>query len=113
VPVKFLSRLLTALNLLPSIATLAYVSKPSSRQRATKPAHLADRGSEILTRAETFRDGYAKQQLREVAEKLKKLAERSKRRWPTSPKRKTAVKSPLARRSASGTQIAKVAPGSL
>jgi hypothetical protein len=37
--VKFLSRLLTALNLLPSTATLAFVSRPSSRQRATNRAH--------------------------------------------------------------------------
>jgi len=36
--VKFLSRLLTALNLLPSIATLTCVSKPSSRPRVTNRA---------------------------------------------------------------------------
>ena len=33
---KFLSRLLTALNLLPSIATLAFASSPISRQSSTK-----------------------------------------------------------------------------
>src|ERR1700736_1510542 len=37
--VKFLSRLLTALNLLPSIATLPCVSKPIVRHSATKRAH--------------------------------------------------------------------------
>jgi hypothetical protein len=37
--VKFLSRLLTALNLLPSTATLAFVSRPSSRQSAPNCAH--------------------------------------------------------------------------
>jgi hypothetical protein len=37
--VKFLSRLLTALNLLPSMATLAFVSRPISRQSATNCAH--------------------------------------------------------------------------
>jgi hypothetical protein len=40
--VKFLSRLFTALNLLPSIATLASVNSPMARQRATKRADLAD-----------------------------------------------------------------------
>src|ERR1700732_3881093 len=38
-PVKFLSRLFTALNLLPSIATLAVASKPISRQSSTKRTH--------------------------------------------------------------------------
>src|ERR1700716_1667072 len=37
--VKFLSRLLTALNLLPSMATLACVSKPIERHSAIKRAH--------------------------------------------------------------------------
>src|ERR1700716_1207978 len=37
--VKFLSRLLTALNLLPSMATLAFVRRPISRQTATNCAH--------------------------------------------------------------------------
>jgi hypothetical protein len=36
--VKFLSRLFTALNLLPSIATLACVSSPIARHSATKRA---------------------------------------------------------------------------
>src|SRR5499433_4043134 len=46
--VKFLSRLLTALNLLPSIATLACVSKPSSRHSDELRANLADRSSVVL-----------------------------------------------------------------
>jgi hypothetical protein len=37
--VKFLSRLFTALNLLPSMATLAVASRPISRQSSTKRAH--------------------------------------------------------------------------
>ena len=37
--VKFLSRVLTALNLLPSMATLGVVNSPSSRQSATNRAH--------------------------------------------------------------------------
>ena len=37
--VKFLSRLFTALNLLPSTATLAFASRPNSRQSSTKCAH--------------------------------------------------------------------------
>src|ERR1700758_2900288 len=39
--VKFLSRLFTALNLLPSIATTARVNKPSWRHRTTNWAHTA------------------------------------------------------------------------
>jgi uncharacterized protein Yka (UPF0111/DUF47 family) len=35
-----------------------------------------ERTKKTLTQAETWRDGYAKQQLREIAEKLEKLAER-------------------------------------
>ena len=35
---KFLSRLFTALNLLPSIATLAFASNPISRHTSTKRA---------------------------------------------------------------------------
>ena len=34
-----------------------------------------DRAEEILTRAETFHDAYAKQKLREIAVKYVKLAE--------------------------------------
>src|SRR5262249_5443774 len=37
--VKSLSRLLTALNLLPSIATLAFANKPMRRHKATNCAH--------------------------------------------------------------------------
>jgi hypothetical protein len=37
--VKFLSRLLTALNLLPSIAMLASAKRPIVRQSATKRTH--------------------------------------------------------------------------
>src|SRR3981081_3735219 len=37
--VKFRSRLFTALNLLPSMATLAFVRSPISRQSSTKRAH--------------------------------------------------------------------------
>jgi hypothetical protein len=37
--VKFLSRLFTALNLLPSMATLAVARRPISRQSSTKRAH--------------------------------------------------------------------------
>ena len=36
--VKFLSRLFTALNLLPSIATLAFASSPNLRHKATNCA---------------------------------------------------------------------------
>ena len=39
--VKFRSRLLTALNLLPSIATLASVQKPSVRQSSTNRAQTS------------------------------------------------------------------------
>ena len=39
--VKFLSRLLTALNLLPSIATLACVNRPIARHNATKRAQTS------------------------------------------------------------------------
>src|SRR5262249_17913304 len=47
--VKFLSRLLTALNLLPSMATLACVSKPIMRHSANEAcAHLADGGAIVL-----------------------------------------------------------------
>jgi hypothetical protein len=35
-----------------------------------------ERAEKTLTRAETWRDGYAKQQMREIAEKFEKLAER-------------------------------------
>ena len=46
---KFLSRLFTALNLLPSIATLAFVSSPISRHSSTKlRADLADRRAIVL-----------------------------------------------------------------
>ena len=38
---KFLSRLFTALNLLPSIATLAFASRPIVRHSATKRAHTS------------------------------------------------------------------------
>src|SRR3954462_12675698 len=40
--VKFLSRLFTALNLLPSIATQASVSRPIVRHSAMKRPHFAD-----------------------------------------------------------------------
>src|SRR5271170_620704 len=47
--VKFLSRLFTALNLLPSIATLACVSRPIMRQSATnRGADLADGAAVVL-----------------------------------------------------------------
>src|SRR6266436_3276682 len=46
--VKFLSRLFTALNLLPSIATLACVSRPIARHSTAKRAHFADGSTVVL-----------------------------------------------------------------
>ena len=47
--VKFLLRLFTALNLLPSIATLAFDSKPICRHSSTKRrTHLLDRAAVVL-----------------------------------------------------------------
>src|SRR5215472_6435989 len=49
--VKFLSRLFTALNLLPSIATTARVNRPSSRHNTTNRAHTArDRRAVVLAK---------------------------------------------------------------
>ena len=46
---KFLSRLLTALNLLPSIATMASENSFRSRHsRTNSPAHAADRRAIVL-----------------------------------------------------------------
>src|SRR4030095_11151852 len=47
--VKFLSRLFTALNLLPSIATLACVSRPIARHSVIARAHFADGRAIVLT----------------------------------------------------------------
>jgi hypothetical protein len=46
--VKLRSRLFTALNLLPSIATLAFTSRPITRHSSTKRAYLADRTAVVL-----------------------------------------------------------------
>ena len=47
-PGEFRSRLFTALNLLPSIATLAFTSRPICRQSSTKRARLADGTAVVL-----------------------------------------------------------------
>ncbi len=46
--VKFLSRLLTALDLLPPMATLAVASKPILRHTSTKRAPTFDAGTIVL-----------------------------------------------------------------
>ena len=48
--VKFLSRLFTALNLLPSMATLAAARRPISRQSSTKRAHTLPSASPLSLR---------------------------------------------------------------
>jgi hypothetical protein len=49
--VKFLSRLLTALNLLPSMATLAVVRSPIARQSSTKRAHTLRSAAQPASRS--------------------------------------------------------------
>src|SRR5262249_4227747 len=54
--VKFLSRVLTALNLLPSIATLAFVNRPIRRVHAD----LLDRWSTVLATSTAISIGFSR-----------------------------------------------------